>query len=76
MNKSKAKAFLKELNELESKYGIAIAAAYEEELDYNFDDCLYTSGISTYLVLVDEKGNELDIDSLSYEIEDEDEDIY
>lgn len=64
MNKEKLKEFLKELNQLEKKYGIYISADYREEIDYDWDEEPYVGGIDAYLVFSDKEGNYMTIDDL------------
>lgn len=64
MNKEKLKQFLKELSQLEKKYGIFVAASYEENIDYNWDEEPYVSGVSAYLIFSDKDGNEMSMDNL------------
>ncbi|WP_242730290.1 hypothetical protein [Bacillus altitudinis] len=61
------KAFLKEISALEIKYGIHIGADYEEEIDYNWEEEPYTSGIHSFLVYTDENGNALNEDAILFE---------
>lgn len=64
MDKNKAREFIKELNKLEEKYGFRIASSYEEEIDYDYEESPYVSGVHSYLTLIDEEGIELSLDDL------------
>lgn len=59
MNKNKFDMFLKELQELENKYGISISAGYEEEIDYTWDEEPYVSRVQAHLIFTDSDGNEI-----------------
>lgn len=58
MDKEKLKIFIRELKELEKKHGIHISSSYEEEIDYDYEETSYVSGVNSYLLLVDTDGNE------------------
>lgn len=64
MNKEKFKQFLKDLKQLEEKHGIYISASYEEEIDYNWDEEPYVSGVQAVLMYYDNNGNEMTLDNL------------
>jgi hypothetical protein len=64
MNKEKVKRFVKEFKALQDKYGIHIAPTYEEEIDYDWNEEPYVSGVQSYLLLVDEDGNTLNFDEV------------
>lgn len=64
MDKEQFKQFLKELHQLEDKYGIYISASYEETIDYDYDEESYVSGVAAHLVFSDSEGNELTLDNL------------
>ncbi|WHF25251.1 hypothetical protein QJS65_10350 [Bacillus altitudinis] len=67
IDRGKFKRFLKEISTLEIKYGIHISADYEEEIDYNWEEEPYTSGIHSFLVYTDENGNALNEDDSLFE---------
>lgn len=67
IDRGKFKRFLKEISALEIKYGIHISADYEEEIDYNWEEEPYTSGIHSFLVYTDENGNALNEDDGVFE---------
>lgn len=56
MKKSKYEMFIEELNILQEKYNIYIQADYEEEIDYNWDEEPYVSGVHCYLAYYDSDG--------------------
>lgn len=58
MNKQKFRNFIDEFHKLQDKFGIYVSSGYEEEIDYNWDEEPYTSGISSYLIYTDSEGNE------------------
>jgi hypothetical protein len=64
MDKKKAKEFIEELNKLQEKFGLHISSTYVEEIDYNYEEEPYVSGVSSHLVLVDGEGFEVSLDDL------------
>lgn len=66
---SRLDLFLKELGDLEEKYGVYISADYEEEIDYDYDENPYTSHVSAYVVYQDKNGNKLESDKIWFYIE-------
>lgn len=64
MDKKKAREFLAELSRLEEKYGMHLTTDYEEEIDYDYEESPYVSGIHSYLVVVDKEGFGLSVDDL------------
>lgn len=64
MDKKKAKEFIEELNKLQEKFGIHIVSDYTEEIDYNYEEEPYVSGVSSCLILVDTEGFELSLNDL------------
>lgn len=64
MDKQKARAFLKAIAAVEKEYGFCLAAGYEENIDYDYEDSPYVSGITSHLVVIDEKGNEQTVEDL------------
>lgn len=67
MNKNYKKAllFLRELDQLEQKYGMRVVADYEETIDYDYEESPYVSGGQSYLTLLDEDGNEYTDDKIA-----------
>ena len=59
--------FHKELVNLTKKFGISISARSEEEIDYDYDEEPYVSGISDYIALSDAEGNEIVVDQITPE---------
>ena len=57
LDKNKAIAFHKELSLLQERYGIYVAARYEEEVDFDYDEMPFSTGGSAYVVYVDECNN-------------------
>lgn len=51
MDKEKIQQFFNEFNALQQKYGIKVLSDYEEQIDYNWDEEPYVSGIESYLAL-------------------------
>lgn len=67
MDYPKAREFVKELAVLQEKYGIRLEAGYEEEIDYDYDEVSYVSGVTSYLVLVDKDGFDIPLHDLESE---------
>ncbi len=62
MNMNIVEEFLKELNDLQDKYGIYIGAEYIEDLEYSFDgegEHEYIVGVDSYVVFMDKDGYEI-----------------
>lgn len=64
LDKKKARKFLEELHALEQKHGISVTSHYEEEIDYDYGESPFVSGIQTFLLLVDTEGNELSVEDV------------
>lgn len=67
MDKEKAKQFIKELKQLQKKHGIQITSTYEEEIDYDYEESPYISGVQSYMLLIDNDGNEVIFEDIIYE---------
>ncbi|MCP1184990.1 hypothetical protein [Paenibacillus sp. 1781tsa1] len=69
MNKKRAEDVLwdfhRELVSLSKKFGISIHARSREEIDYDYEEGPYVSGISDYIVLSDAEGNEIAVDLIT-----------
>ncbi|WP_440110100.1 hypothetical protein [Paenibacillus sp. QZ-Y1] len=57
--------FHNELVGLSKKFGISIHARSEEEIDYDYEEEPYVSGIGDYVVLSDAEGNEIVVDLIT-----------
>lgn len=55
----KLNEFLNDLKQLQEKYGIKIYSGYDEEIDYDYEENPYVSGVNSYLVFSDDNGNEV-----------------
>lgn len=64
MDKKKAREFLKELEKLQEKYGLQISSNYEQEIDYDYEESPYVSGVNSYITIVDKDGFEISIEDL------------
>ena len=64
MDKEKLQQFLMDLNKLENKYEIYISSTYDEELNYDYEENPYVSGVSSQLVFSDKDGNEMTLNDL------------
>ena len=63
INMSNVNDFLREIKQLQVKYGIFIRAEYEEDLDYNWDDELVCVGVRSNIVLCDINDNCYSLDT-------------
>lgn len=60
----KIMSFISELEELEKKHGIHLSCDYKEEIDYDYDESPYASGVTTQLLLTDESGFSISLDDI------------
>lgn len=60
MNIENVKAFLMELNKLESRHGIYISCAYDPNYDYDYEGNMYDTGLGqSYMVYTNKDGEVL-----------------
>lgn len=64
INSQKIVSFISELEKLEEKYGVHLSSSYEEEVDYDYDELPYTSGVRSHLVVSDESGFSIPLDNV------------
>lgn len=56
--------FKNEFEELQKKYGIYVIADHEEQIDYNWNEEPYVSGIQSFLTYRDSEDNIIDSDGV------------
>lgn len=71
MNDEQLRQFVKELKALQNKYGIFITSSYEEEIDYDWDEQPYISGVQSFVEFIDSEGQKIQISEEHFRDEDD-----